>query len=128
MGDEPLLKRSFGASKYPWNNLHRGVSSAFCEVCGTSIKIDSDTESLTVDRFLGHQMVEECCGGLLDVLFEESGEEFAIRFFKEFSADPLNPRFAVFRIVMSDGFKAMNKKVAELQEQITTNQDTLNRL
>ncbi|MFA5432507.1 MAG: hypothetical protein WC319_06495 [Candidatus Paceibacterota bacterium] len=125
---EKLLKEPFGASKYPWNNLHMGTCIVYCEVCGTLCKTDSDAESLTVDQFLGRQIVEECCGGLLDLLFEESGEEFAIRFFKEFSKDPLNPRYAVFRITMDNGFAAMNKKMAELQEQITINQDTLKRL
>jgi hypothetical protein len=125
---EPLFKKPFGGSKYPYNNRHMGSCYAYCEICGTTSKADSDTETFALDNFLGLQIVEECCGGLLDLIYEEFGEEFAIRFLKEFLKDPLNPRFAIFSIVMNEGFTKMGKKVAELQKKTKENQATLSLL
>jgi len=125
---KPLLKKPFGGSKYLWNNCNMGTSSAYCEVCGTNSRVDSESTSLTIDNFLGYQMVEECCGGLLDLLYEEFGKEFATRFFKEFSEDPFDPRFAVFLMVMQTGFAHIEKTASELSEQAKKNQNTLNLL
>lgn len=129
MGKKPLLEKPFGGSEYPWNNRHMGTETAFCEVCGTNCKSDGpDAESLTIDVFLGRQMVEGCCGKLLDVLYEESGEEFAIRFIKEFSKDPSNPKFLMLRVLMEDAFASLDKKLTEMKKQNKKNQLILDRL
>ena len=128
MNVKPLLKKPFGGSKYHWNNLHIGICSAYCGVCGKTTTVDSESASLTIDNFLGYQMVEGCCGGLLDLLYEESGEEFATRFFKEFSKDPFDPKFAVFLMVIKDTFAHIEKTAGELSEQVKKNQSILNLL
>jgi len=126
---KPFLEKPFGGSEYPWNNRHMGTETAYCEICGTNCESDGpDAETLTIDVFLGHQMVERCCGGLLDVIYEESGEEFAIRFLKEFSKNPFDPRFATFLIVMDDALSAVDKKLVEMQKQIKGNQKTIDSL
>jgi hypothetical protein len=126
--EKPLLKKSFGGSEYPWNNQHMGVCSGYCELCGKTTEAGPESPYVTQDVFLGLQVVEQCCGRVFDQIYEESGEEMALRFLKEFGANPLDPRFAVARILMEDVFASIDKKLKELQKQTEENQKILHRL
>ena|GEM_PF-2483440 len=126
MALKPLFKKPYGGSEYLYNNRHMGTSSALCEVCGTQHDVGEESlESLTIDRFLGRQMVEQCCGGVLDLLYDESGEEFAIRFLKEFGQDPLDPRFLMFKTILEDVLAHIEKNAGKLQDDIRKNQTAL---
>jgi len=70
-------------------------------------------------------MVEQCCGGVLDLLYDESGEEFAIRFLKEFGQDPLDPRFLMFKTILEDVLAHIEKNAGKLQDDIRKNQTAL---
>lgn len=123
-----LVKKTYGGSKRLWNNQHMGTCSALCEICGTTTTRDPEGPSLVIDTFLGQQMVEECCGSLIDQLYDEFGEEFAREFIKDFADDPMNSRFAILKIVLEDAFKRIGKKAAELGEQTEKNQAALDLL
>lgn len=73
-------------------------------------------------------MVEECCGGVLDLLYEESGEEFAIRFLKEFGKDPFDPRFMMFRTVLEDMLAHIEENAGKLRDEARKNQAALDSL
>lgn len=125
---KPLFDNPIGPSQRLHNNCHRGVWSACCELCGTQHEVDPNSESLIVSEFMGYQVVESCCGSIFDLIFEESGGEFAERFLEEFAKDPLNPRFAVLRIKLEDVLSAVGKKTKVLAEQVEKGQKVLESL
>ena len=49
-----------------------------------------------ISTFLGRLVVEECCGGIIDIIFRESGGEIAEAYLKEFVENPTDPRFYFF--------------------------------
>lgn len=110
---KPLFKKSVGGSDYHWNNNHHGTSrTVTCELCGTKHKkLDFDT-TRTLDIFLGQQLVEDCCGKLIDILYEEYKRVFFDRFIKEFELNPLAYPFLVAKI--NAAVKEVNKKAKEL--------------
>ena len=111
--DRVLFKTPAGASEHPWNNTSMGISGAVtCELCGTDWpEITSSTESsYSVGSFLGRQFVEECCGSAVDTLYREFGDVFARQFLHDFAESPLDPRFAVFRIVLRTSLEKAQKR------------------
>jgi len=71
-----------------------------------------------MSRFLGLQVVEECCGVILDRVYRESGEEFVLAFLREFAENPAASRFFVLRRVLVDKLekaaKILDKVAAEV--------------
>jgi len=96
----PSKLGSFGGSQ--WNNHHWGTDGPIlCEICGTTHP-ERKEETYTVSIFLGHQVVEECCGEILDKIYQESGEEFAIAFLEEFAQNPTSPRFSMLLVTLEE--------------------------
>ena len=93
---KPLLKKPAGASKLHWNNTGAGtIGPVICELCGTKWPED-DGDSYALINFLGYQIVGKCCGRVLDIIYQESSEEFMVFFLKAFAEDPSNPKFYMF--------------------------------
>jgi len=97
----PLVKKPMGPSKLGrsfgtnWNNWSFGTDGpVLCEICGTNHPMRKE-DSYIVSKFLGCQVVEECCGAILDMLYKESGEEFTEAFLEEFAKNPTSPRFSM---------------------------------
>jgi hypothetical protein len=122
----PLLKKPLGPSKLghgfgtDWNNQSMGTTGAVvCEICGTKHPEINDSEpTRTISRFLDHQVVEECCGAIIDYVYRELGEAFVIAFFEEFAEDPGNIRFFTFRSALQDAVKEAAKKLAEVSTEV----------
>ncbi len=77
--------------KFGWNNLMRGVSHPVtCQACLKEWPECEQGTSRTVSIFLGLEIVEECCGALLDKIYLESSAEFTIHRLLEVLADPKN--------------------------------------
>lgn len=120
MESVPFVKKPLGPSKLGrgfgtnWNNQRMGCDGPVtCEICGTVHPRDGD-ESYVVSIFLGRQVVEDCCGAILDQVYQESGEEFAIAFLKEFSKNPTDSRFHCFLSVLRSVLVEAKKKLSEV--------------
>jgi len=120
----PLVKKPLGVSKLGgyggtfWNNSNWGACGPItCEICGT-VHPEQGDETYQMSRFLGLQVVEECCGVILDRVYRESGEEFVLAFLREFAENPAASRFFVLRRVLVDKLekaaKILDKVAAEV--------------
>jgi hypothetical protein len=123
---KPLLKKPLGPSKLgrgfgtDWNNRGTGTLAAVvCEICGTEhAELDESETSRTISNFLGYQIVEECCGAILDAVYRESGEQFAIAFIEEFSDNPADFKYHILLEVIKKAMKKAAKKLAEVSETV----------
>jgi len=108
-----------------WNNESWGSDGPIlCEVCGKQHPERKD-KSYTVSRFLGRQVVEECCGAILDSVYKESGEEFTIAFLIEFANDPCDPRFLILVLMLEKCLKNADKKLKMILGQVQNSQESL---
>ena len=122
---KPLFKKSFGASEHKWNNLHTGTNGpTLCQLCGKEHP-QNDSESYTLIQVLGIQGVDQCCGKVVDILYDEWGEDFAIAFLKEFANNPLDPHFSFFFEMLKENLVKARQKVEELQKEIVAIEKTL---
>ena len=121
---KPLAKKPFGPSKLghgfgtDWNNQSMGTTGAVvCEICGTKHpEIDDSEPTRTISRFLDLQVVEECCGAIIDHAYRELGEQFAIAFVEELAENPTNYHFSLFLSCLKDTMKKVAKKLVEVAE------------
>lgn len=89
----PFFKKSVGGSERHWNNMHCGTSGgASCQLCG---KEWPEGEEVLLGRFLGLQIVEECCGKVFDIVYKELGEEIVREYLEDFSKNPLDSDFGM---------------------------------
>ena len=113
-----LFKQPAGAS-----SRHLGVETGtnraiLCELCGKEWprKSERSDESYYFGYFLGLQFVDECCGVAIDVLYEEFAETFTIEFLKDFSENPLDPRFGSFLFDLSGILAKVHKKAKKISD------------
>ena len=93
--------KSWGESKLGdyggqyWNNLGRStISAVTCGICGTKYpELPENDGGRMISVFLGREVVEDCCGAVLDKIYKESGKEFACRYLQEFADNPADFRF-----------------------------------
>lgn len=116
--DKPLgpSRLRMGRSWNSWNNLGSGTTRALtCEICGTEhAELPENHEDRIYSRFLGLQVVEECCGRIFDLVYHESAEEFVHHFLEEFADDPTNPQFSmIMEHILPDILKKAAEKLAK---------------
>ncbi len=123
----PIFQKPAGESKRSWNNLHIGTTrDVICELCGTRHpRREPEDESYTLGRFMGMQFVEGCCGNVIDGVYYEFGEEFAMAFLEDFAEDPTSPRFAFLRFRLPEIFASARAKLAEADGAIAKAQKAL---
>lgn len=116
---KPMVSKPFGPSELgkgfgtDWNNLHWGTDGPVtCEICGTEHPERKD-ETYTLSQFLGRVIVEECCGAMLDLVYNESGHEFFQAFLEEFAENPTDPRFLFTLDEIKSALHKVEKKLAE---------------
>lgn len=101
-------------SRLPWGTAGHAPDEMQC-ICGSTWDIRSG--GFHVSTFFGIELVDECCGSILDELYTGFGEHFARKFLEEFAANPSDPRFGLFLIFLSDIIpKAEQKLLQKLQE------------
>ncbi len=109
-----VVKKPVGPSERHWNNTHTGTSEAICEWCGTSHP-ESDRGYTLLD-VLDRQVVLECCGAVVDKLYDEWGPEFTRQSLEDFgdgiSEDPLLLTYII------NAFKKAKDTARKLQENI----------
>jgi hypothetical protein len=118
----PLLKKPAGPSelneklgKY-WSVMHIGTErSVICEICGT---VHPKGNTYTITSFLGFQLVKECCGALIDQIYEEFCEEFSTTFLAAFSEDPTSDKYNLFLYALKEALRDAKKKMAKTSEVI----------
>lgn len=90
-----LFSKPFGPSSRIWANMLTSTTrEVICEACGTvhkERKTDDDTRVLS--RVFGLQIVEECCGGIIDVVYKELRNEFFTARLEEFAENPIDLSF-----------------------------------
>lgn len=112
-------ERGKGFGGGAWNNMHMGVDGPVtCEICRTNHEERKD-QSYIISVFLGHRVVEECCGAIFDIAYRESGEEFTEARLEEFADDPVSSRFFFFPRYLADALSRAEKRISETGEHIS---------
>ena len=107
--------KGFGTA---WNNIDAGVDGPVtCEICGTHCEERRD-QSYIISVFLGHRVVEECCGAIFDLVYRESGEEFMEAYLEDFAKDPTNVRFYFLPETIENILSKTRKKILETREKV----------
>jgi len=121
-----MVKRSLGeselgdyAGKY-WNNLCRSTTSAVtCQICGKEYpELPESDDGLMISVFLGREVVEDCCGAILDRVYRESCKEFACRYLQEFADNPTDSRFYELICELKRSTSRAIKKMAEVSSDV----------
>lgn len=111
--DQPAGPSEIPEGTLGWNNMGLGIEHALCQICGTW-----EGETPTVSMVLGLQVVEPCCGALLDALYRDLGKEFAIQYLKDFAKDPTASEYYELRRCLQDSLSEASERVAETSGQI----------
>jgi len=108
-----------------WNNRHMGTDGPIlCEICGTEHPERKD-ESYIVSRFLNKQVVEECCGAIIDCVYREFAEEFAEAFLIEFAENPTNIRFHLFVQHLQNCLSKAEKNIGDVHKHVVLSQQKI---
>lgn len=94
-----LFSKPFGESEYRWNTSGMLTTGALTrEACGTNHpERDHDDESYIIIHFLGLRVIQQCCGKVLDVVYDTLLPEIIRRLLKEFAENPLDSQYEDFR-------------------------------
>lgn len=109
-----LLSEPAGTAVRFWNSGITTAHGVTCELCGKEWPDPPEDEDYTVVRFIGKQVVMECCGRIIDMLYEEWGEDFTTAFLEDFASDPSDIRFGFLRFHLPDILKDAQKKADEV--------------
>lgn len=116
----PLLTGSAGESKRYWNNQRRGTTAEIvCEICGTvHPKQKLFDNGHIIDLILGLECVEDCCGAIIDRLYREWGEMFALEFLKDFAKNPVDPKFRILRMALLEALSRAAANVGKISSEV----------
>lgn len=117
--NSPLGKSELGShGNGYWNNRHIAVSGPVtCEICGTNHPEDDDC-SYMLSEFFGRQVVEDCCGAIFDLAYQELKEEFTLAFLEEFTRNPADSRFGNLLYALNRLLPKASQKLAEVKGQV----------
>lgn len=119
-----IFKKSFGPSKRRWNALGT-TSGVLCELCGKEWPESESGESYTIGLFLGKQYVEECCGKLIDNLYDIFGDLFTLAFLEDFAENPAEQRFSFFCRILPNSIKKARRKLEKLAQETAKVQEQI---
>lgn len=115
---KPLVKKPMGASKHGWNSLQIGTDGPVrCEICGTDHPENRD-QSYHLSELLGFQVVDQCCGSIIDRAYLELRKVFTLAFLEEFAENPGDNRFYTLRHNLIDVVEKAQKNLAEVGNQV----------
>lgn len=83
-----------------------------CELCGTKYLAIGNTgkDSEIYFQFLGYRGVLDCCGKLIDILYQQLGKDFFERTLAEFRKDPFANDNTSTRVNIQEAFTLLQKK------------------
>lgn len=118
---KPLFSKPVGESKRFWNNLHAGsCGGEICGLCGTEWP---EGEDVIRGRFLGYEIVEDCCGRVFDIVFEELGDEITREYLKDFSENPLDFKFVSLLDYISEAIEKARQKAEKFLQESNIQED-----
>lgn len=129
MFSSPLLSKPAGPSQGHWNDMGSGFCGEdendweVCEICGTKHMAPASNESFLRMRLLGLEGFEHCCGRLLDVIYQESGDRFVEAFLMEFAENPADPRFDFFRRLLQQRLGEATERLKETSSDLAEAQN-----
>jgi hypothetical protein len=113
---KPLFKQPVGASKQcftePDEPPEETPQVIVCEICGSeSLKTDSNGNSSNdYFHFLGYRGVLQCCGKLIDILYQQWGKEFFERTLSDFKNNPRSCDNHFIRAHLEDTLRLWKEK------------------
>ena len=135
MGEEnvfrgPLVKKPLGPGRKGlfmsgfWCIARNAADGPIlCEICGTVHQ--KREKGYDMSSLLGLQVVDECCGVLIDRLFAKMGEDFAIAFLRDFAKDPCDSRFHIFLSRLETDLRLADQKIKMVLGQVQRSQQSL---
>ena len=66
------------------------------------------------------QLVEPCCGALIDQLYQEFREKFVLQYLKDFAEDPTNPEFHIFRQALLESLMDAKHRTDEVRAEVSS--------
>lgn len=113
---KPIFKKPYGESQSEHSFGHsRTEGPILCELCGTTHPDKSEERySYTWGMIFGRQYVEECCGKLVEELYEQFARVFVEAFLEDFSDNPTDIRFGFLRHMLPDIMEKAHQKVNEI--------------
>ena len=115
---KPLFHQPAGPSEiFSIGQYKHGTTAAvICQMCGTSHpELPLSADGYRTFTFLGYYGVLECCGVVVDRLFQEWGSTFTDKIFKQFQEQLLAPEFGLMRIQLKDVAAAWNRAAAKAE-------------
>lgn len=93
MALKPLFKNPVGASEHcsELSTVSENAPEVIsCQLCGTKyLKYEDDhNDSDYYFHFLGYLGIKQCCGKLIDILYQQWGVEFFERRLSDFEKEP----------------------------------------
>lgn len=118
--NKPLFAESAGAGERDWNNLGSVTyEEIVCELCGKRWEKDEDSGHV-IGRFLDRQLVMDCCGLLLDVVYGELGNEFVEVTLNEFAQNSTSTDFTWLLRAMKTALETAQQRTRVVGEQAAT--------
>ena len=124
MGEGNVFKliKPAGDSKDGWCTTHcRTWRAVTCEVCGTDFpELDEEAGEYgyELNTIFGKQVVDRCCGKLLDMLFDELREDFFHKSIEEFKSDPLGSDASLVRIILQGAMKSWKDELIDRSKEL----------
>jgi hypothetical protein len=116
--DKPFGKSSHGdafwASRY--NDCIESPGPVICDMCGTQHQESGDKNYIICVFTLGSmrwKIVRDCCGGVIDSVYECFAEKFFTEYINEIVQNPSDPRFPLLISVIE---KALSKASLKANE------------
>jgi len=116
---KPLFKQPLGASKQcfpePDMPIEHSPQVITCQICGSEyLKVDNNGNSSNYYfHFLGYRGVLQCCGKLIDILYQQWGTEFFEKTLTAFQNDPLSCDNDGIRMLLEDAIVICKSKSEE---------------
>lgn len=118
-----LLDESAGPSIYPWKHDFINGVELTCHLCGDVVKAKSvglhgNYRHVSYLPFLGLNIVKECCGKVLDVVYAESGEAMTLRFLGDFADNPTDEKYSTLIEALQYCLRRTKKKLQTITQEV----------
>ncbi len=118
-----------GESNLGWSESDESTGNETCAICGAYIPLIKGEEDFACYSVIelphalensrtGTRVFLGCCGKFIDNLYEDLGDRFAIRFLREFAANPGDPKFDYLRNTLSEILPIAKENTAALKENV----------
>jgi len=116
---KPLFKQPVGAAKQCFTDSDRPPEHVpqviVCEICGSEYLTTNNNgnSSNYYFHFLGYRGILQCCGKLIDILYQQWGTEFFEKTLTAFQEDPLSCDNDGIKMLLEDAIEILKSKSVE---------------